>query len=163
MDISTSLPSSPRQLINPLPNSVKNQIFKSLHIEEQPVVALGRRQLDPMPPLPEPQNQPYQLLKRRGNIAKCNGCGKLFDKDREVYVFGRPEFEWYQKVDAINHVKFYKVGGIKNRYYCLLKSCILRRRPNFTNSSMAVTSIDEASATVKDQLQTEFSVTITSK
>ena len=80
-----------------------------------------------------------------------------------MYVFGRPEFEWYQKVDEINHVKFYKLGGIKNLYYCLLKSCILRRRPNFTNSSMAVTSIDEASATVKDQLQTEFSVTITSK
>ena len=31
--------------------------------------------------MPEPQMQPYTLMKRSGNVAKCHGCDSKFEKN----------------------------------------------------------------------------------
>ena len=114
------------------PKHVLATINKGLTILEQPVVPVGRS-LGVIPPQPEPQEQPYELLTRRGNISKCNGCGNNFDKcDTELFILGRTEFDWYPKIDHINNTKFYKVGSAKNYYYCCLKKCVLMHCPMLT-------------------------------
>ena len=42
------------------------------------------------PFMPEPQNDPYWLLKRTGNISKCHGCRS----DLDNYVLGRIECDF---------------------------------------------------------------------
>ncbi len=149
--------SNPRQLITPLSKSDRNQLFKKLVIPEQPVVTIGRGQLGPKPPLPEPQNQAYQLLKRKGNISVCNGCGNKFNKNQQaLHVIGRTEFDWYIKVDLVNQLKYYKVGGAKNLYYHLSQKCLLDRRPQFDVTSVVIKSDAEVPTGVLDEVSVQF-------
>ena len=83
---------SPRQLISPISKDILDGIYRNLIIIEQPSVPIGRT-MNPLPPLPEPQDQPYELLRRRGNISVCNGCRDKFDKSANDFILGRNEFE----------------------------------------------------------------------
>ena len=47
------------------------------------------------PSLPEPQNDPYWILKRSGHIKKCHGCEEEVGEN----VIGRWEVDYYPKVD----------------------------------------------------------------
>ena len=47
------------------------------------------------PSLPEPQNDPYWILKRSGHIKKCHGCEEEVGEN----VTGRWEVDYYTKVD----------------------------------------------------------------
>ena len=56
-------------------------------------ILLGQS-LEPKPPLPESQPQPYEVIKQCQQVSKCNGCGTMFDKtDEKLYIFGRKELE----------------------------------------------------------------------
>ena len=130
--------------------------MKGLDIPAQPVVQIGRT-LGVLPPQPEPQLQPYELLRRRGNISKCNGCGVNFNKhDSQLFVLGRTEFEWYPKVQ--NNTKFYKVGSAKNVYYCILKRCVLLRRPLLASGSLKIVYVGSNAVpeTVKNLIKEQF-------
>ena len=50
------------------------------------------------PSLPEPQNNPYWILKSSGHIKKCHGC----EEEVGEHVIGRWEVDYYPKVDKQN-------------------------------------------------------------
>ena len=73
------------------------RIYFSKQCSDQPIIPISFS-LSPMPPMPEPQMQPYNLLLRFGNVSKCHGCASLFDKTNEkLYVFGRKEEDRWEK------------------------------------------------------------------
>ena len=49
------------------------------------------------PNLPEPQNDPYWLLKREGSVKRCNGCS---EKTLGNIILGRIDLDFYPKVYA---------------------------------------------------------------
>ena len=106
----------------------------------QPVVHVGQT-LGIMPPPVEPQDQPYELMQRRGHISRCNGCRVKFNKnDPELFVLGRSEFEWYPKVP--NNSKFYKVGSTKKNCYCIQTRRLLIRRPMLDSLNIVYVGTD---------------------
>ena len=156
-DMDLTVVSNPRQLIKPLSKAEKDELFKKLVIMEQPVLQVGRGQLGPKPALPEPQNQPYQILQRKGNIASCNGCDQKFDKNiQALYILGRTEFDWYIKVDLVKQLKYYKVGGAKNLYYHLSQKCLVDRRPQLNVTSVVIKSDTKLPTGVLDELSVQF-------
>ena len=75
------------------------------------------------PALPEPQNDPYWLVKKEGNISTCNGC---FQKTLGVDVIARVELDYSVK-SFDDGSKQWKLGT-RPRYYhpfieCLRKRC----------------------------------------
>ena len=103
----------------------------------------------PMPPMPEPQMQPYNLLVRFGNVSKCHGCGLSFDKKNKLYVFGRKEEDWWPKVNKDLAVKQWCLTK-RNFYYCTRFSCILSRRPLLRKEN--VTIISEVDEDISDKI-----------
>ena len=49
----------------------------------------------------EPQNDPYWLLKRTGNISKCHGCKSNLDN----YVLGRIECDFFPLIQKEKDIK----------------------------------------------------------
>ena len=88
------------------------------------------RPLPMKPNLPEPQNDPYWLLKREGNIKRCNGCSEKTLGDK---ILGRVELEFYPQVYA-DGSKQWKVSCCPKYYHADLK-CLLARRLDFKINS----------------------------
>ena len=88
------------------------------------------RPLPMKPNLPEPQNDPYWLLKREDNIKRCNGCSENTLGD---IILGRIELDFYPKVYA-DGSKQWKVSCCPKYYHADLK-CLLERRPDFKINS----------------------------
>ena len=53
------------------------------------------------PFMPEPQNDPYWLLKRTGNISKCHACRS----DLDNYVLGRIECDFFPLIQKEKNIK----------------------------------------------------------
>ena len=62
------------------------------------------------PFVPEPLNNPYQIIKKTGNIRKHHGCGNIkkvgnirkhhgCSKDLDEYAVGRWEVDFFSKVE----------------------------------------------------------------
>ena len=91
---------------------------------DQPIIPIYFS-FPPMPPIPEPQMQPYNLLLRFGNVSKCHGCASLFDKTNEkLYVFGRKEDDRWEKENKDLAVKQF--------------SCLLARRPLLKKENITI-------------------------
>ena len=137
------------------PDCYMNDIRKMLKTSEQPVVSVGSYLIKP--PQPEPQPQPYELILRQGNISVCHGCEEPFDKENNLYILGRTEYDWYPKI--ANATKSYKISGARNHYYCLKKRCLLLRRPLVFDIKIVhggVTSVpDDIHAQIKDEFDTK--------
>ena len=138
------------------PKNVQKKIKDDLIIPVQPVVHVGQT-LGIMPPQVEPQDQPYELMQRRGHISRCNGCRVKFNKnDPELFVLGRSEFEWYPKVQ--NNSKFYKVGSAKNFYYCIQRRCLLMRRSMLNSLNIVYVGTDDIPEKVRNYIKEQFGV-----
>ena len=109
-----------------------------------------RQSLGPKSPQPEPQLQPYELIKQCKQVSKCNGCGFLFDKtDEKIYILGRNELEWYATT-----TKQYKIGQ-KDTYYCAKRWCILICRSHLDIKEIKTINKSE---NIKIGIETEFGV-----
>ena len=77
------------------------------------------------PFMPEPQNDPYWLLKRTGNISKCHACRS----DLDNYVLGRIECDFFPLIQKEKNIKvwFPETGP---KYYHRNLLCLKKRRPN---------------------------------
>ena len=96
--------SSKRIIISSISSTDQTKLKSLIKCNNQPEVPLGQS-FRPKPPQPEPQLQPYELIKRCQQVGKCNGCGTLFDKTVEkLYIPGRNE--WYEKLQPpLNYAK----------------------------------------------------------
>ena len=54
------------------------------------------------PFMPEPQNDPYWLLKRTVNLSKCHG----YKSDLDNYVLGRIECDFFPSIQKEKNIKF---------------------------------------------------------
>jgi len=109
----------------------------NLSVTTQRNFALGQG-MCPKLPQPEPQDQEYNVLKRSGNVSKCNGSANDFDKsDKELCVLARFEMDWYIYVDKIQGYKTYRTTK-RNFYYCIARRCILLRRPLVNISTIKI-------------------------
>ena len=77
------------------------------------------------PSLPEPQNDPYWILKKSGHIKKCHGCEEEVGEN----VIGRWEVDYYPKVDKQSCTKYW-TSKVDAFYYHLNIECLRKRRPN---------------------------------
>ena len=110
-----------------LMNAAKSSEFLDTSYIQNIEVPVGVS-LPPKPLMPEPQMQPYVLVKRAGNVAKCHGCGESFDKgDSSLHVLKRKENDWYPKTQKDTLTKRWALCS-KNFYYCIKFSCLLFRR-----------------------------------
>ena len=117
--------STKRRIISSISSTDLTKFKNLIKYNNQPKVPLGQS-FGPKPPQPDPQLQPYELIKRCQQVSKCNGCDTLFDKTAgKIYISGRND--WYGKVT--NSTKQYKIGQ-RNTYFWAKKRCILSRRPH---------------------------------
>ena len=72
------------------------------------------------------------------------------------YIMGRTEFDWYKKVDMVNQLKYYKVGGAKNLYYHLSQQCLVDRRPQLDVTSVVIKSDTKVPTGVLDEVSVQF-------
>ena len=85
--------STNRSIISPISSLELAKCKSLIKFNNQPEVPIGQS-LGPKLPQPEPQLQPYELIKRCKQVTKCNGCGFLFDKtDEKLYILGRNRTE----------------------------------------------------------------------
>ena len=71
--------STKRIIISSISSTDHTKLKSLIKCNNQPKVPLGQN-FGPKSPQPEPQLQPYELIKRCQQVSKCNGCGTLFDK-----------------------------------------------------------------------------------
>ena len=64
------------------------------------------------PFLPEPQNDPYGMVKRSGAIRKCRGCKESLNE----LVMGRIGIDFFPKVDPTKQIKYWVVSK-ETAYY----------------------------------------------
>ena len=115
------------------------------------MVTLGKI-LRAKPPKPEPQFQPYKLIKQCQQVSKCNGRGDSFDEtDKKFYSLGRNELEWYGKVTSTKEQ--YEIGQQKT-YYCVRKRYLLSRRPYLDISYLDILE------DTKMAIETEFEIKV---
>ena len=77
---------------------------------------------------PEPQNDPYWLVKREGNIRTCHGCLK---KTLGIDIFGRIESDYSVRVCRDDGAKQWKLSTKANYCHPTI-DCLLKRRPSMT-------------------------------
>ena len=116
--------------------SSANIVTKADSDNKQSKVPLSRP-IGPTPPMPEPQMQPYQIIKRYGNISKCHGCDGYFDKRETTWVLFRKETDWWPKTDMLEKTKQW-VQTKRNFYYCTSLSCLMMRRPSLKKENITV-------------------------
>ena len=147
--------STNRSIISPISSLEPAKCKSLIRPSNQPEVPLGQS-LGPKPPQPEPQLQPYELMKRCKQVSKCHGCGFLFDKtDEKLYILGRNELEWYRKVTTTT--KQYKIGQ-RNTYYCAKRRCILIRRPHVDVKEIKIITKSDVPEDIKMRTEAEFGV-----
>ena len=138
--------STNRSIISPIFSLVLAKCKSLIKFNDQPEVPIDQS-VGPKPPQPEPQLQPYELIKRCKQVSKCNGCGFLFDKtDEKLYILGRNELEWYNKQ--------YKIGQ-KSMYYCAKRIYILIRRSFLDIKEIKIITKSED---IKMGIESEFGV-----
>ena len=143
------------KIISPISSLELAKCKRLIKFNNQPEVPIGQS-LGPKPPQPEPQLQPYELIKRCKQISKCNGCGILFDiTDGKLYILERNELEWYEKIATTT--KQYKIGQ-RNTYYCAKRRCILIRRPNLEVKEIKIITKSDVLEDIKMESETEFGV-----
>ena len=81
------------------------------------------------PFLPEPQNDPYWMVKRSGAISKCRGCKESLNE----VVMGRIEIDFFPKVDPMKQIKYWAVS--KEAAYYVNISCLRKCRPSLDLAS----------------------------
>ena len=89
--------------------------------------------LPPTPAMPEPQNDPYWVIAKKGQMITCNGCKeKILGK----IILGRIELDYFPKfLEGSN-----KQWCLSNsaRYYHLDIECLRLRRPHLTLTEEAL-------------------------
>ena len=87
-----------------------------------------RNVLPPKPDLPEPQNDPYWLMKKVGSIKRCNGCKNDLDSE---FIIGRIEIDY---LPDVNHSKGGKrwAASTGPKYYHVSLTCLRNRRPSLS-------------------------------
>ena len=86
---------------------------------------------------PKPQNDPYWVLHRQGNISKCNGCG---EKINDSLIIGRVELDYFSKRHPDKSKQW--LLNTTPRYYHLKLSCLKIRRPNLKVSQKELRFMD---------------------
>ena len=76
-----------------------------LHVPQQKQVSLTET-LPRKPFPPDPQNDPYWMVKRSGAISKCCGCKDSLNK----VVMGGIEIDVFPKVDPMKQIKYWAVS-----------------------------------------------------
>ena len=77
------------------------------------------------PFMPEPQKNPYWLLKRTGNISKCRGC----KSDLDNYVLGHIECDFLLLIQKEKNIKVW-LPETSTKYYHPNSLCLKKRCPN---------------------------------
>ena len=79
--------------------------------------------MPPKPVLPQPQNEPYWLMKKSGSISKCRGCKEELGE----IILDILELDFFPKVD---HVKENKHCTLSSDASCSHPSinCLRKRR-----------------------------------
>ena len=89
--------------------------------------------LPPKPAIPESSSL-FFLMKLKGNISKCNGCERSFQKTSQspdsMAVIGRSEMDWYPYL-YLDGSKCWKLGREQRKYYHLNMACLHIRRSWF--------------------------------
>ena len=98
-------------------------IVTSVHVPQQKQMSLSET-LPRKPFLPEPQNDPYWMVKRSGAISKCRGCKESLNE----VAMGRIEIDSFPKVDPMKQITYWAVSK-EAAYYHVDISRIRKRRP----------------------------------
>ena len=101
------------------------------------------------PCLPEPQNDPYWLTKRGGNIRTCNGC---LQKSFGIDIIRRIELDFTIKPFG-DGSKQWKLSN-RPRYYHPSIECLRKRRSNviITKENIRVDSASRLTAGIVSAL-----------
>ena len=147
--------SANRSIIWPISSLELAKCKSLIKFNNQPENSIGQS-LGPKAPLPEPQLQPYELIKRCKQVSKCNGGGFSFDKTHEkLYILGRNELKCYGKVATTT--KQHKIGQ-RNTYYCAKRRYILIRRPHLDIKEIKIITKSDVPEDIKMGIETEFGV-----
>ena len=76
--------------------------------------------------MPEPQDDPYWIIGKTGNIPKCYGCNEEL---KDGIVLGRTEFDYFPLVKKESNFKYW-AAKMDAHYYHADMECIRKRRPN---------------------------------
>ena len=89
--------------------------------------------LPPKPAIPE-SSSPFFLMKLKGNISKCNGCERSFQKTSQfpdsMAVIGHSEMNWYPYL-YLDGSKCWKLGREQRNYYHLNLARLRKPHPWF--------------------------------
>ena len=77
------------------------------------------------PFMAEPQNDPYLLLKRTGNISKCRGC----KSDLDNFVLDCIECDFFPLIQKEKNIQVW-FPETSPKYYHSYLLCLKNRRPN---------------------------------
>ena len=99
-----------------------------MQIPNQPKTPLNKK-MTAKPPMPEPQDDPYWIIGKTGNISKCYGCSEEL---KDGIVLGRMEFDYFPLVKKESKYKYW-ASKIDAHYYHDDIECIRKRRP-YANS-----------------------------
>ena len=78
MPSASSIPLKTKKILSPMSNKKLDQCKSVISFVDEPWVPIST--FNPVPPLPEPHDQCYELVKRKGNISTCCGYKLKFDK-----------------------------------------------------------------------------------
>ena len=93
----------------------------SLYVPQQKQMSLTGT-LPRKPFLPEPQNDPYGMVKRFGAISKFRGCKESLND----VVMAKIEIVFFPKVDLTKQIKYWAVSK-EAAYYHVNISCLRKR------------------------------------
>ena len=143
--------STKRSIISSISSTDLTKLKSLIKCNNQSEVPLGQS-FGPKPPQPEPQSQPYELIKRCQQVSKSNGCGTFFEKtNKKLYILGRNE--WYRKVTTTT--KVCKIDH-SNTYYWTKKRCIFSRRPHLDIREVKILTKSYVPEDIKMGIKTEF-------
>ena len=77
--------------------------------------------------MPEPEDDPYWIIWKTGNISKCFDCSEEL---KDGIVFGRMEFDYFPFVKKESNYMYW-AAKIDAHYYHADIECIRKRHPNF--------------------------------
>ena len=94
-----------------------------MEVPKQTQVPL-HKPLPQKPSMPEPQNDKYWLMKKSGNISKCNGCKEQLGN----LVLGRIESDFFPMIQKDDNIKYWS-PETSPKYYHPHQACLRKRRP----------------------------------
>ena len=95
--------------------------------------------LPPTPAMPEPQNDPYWVIVKKGQMITCNGCK---EKTLGKIILGRIELDYFPKFLEDSN-KQWRLSN-SARYYPLDIECLRLRRPHLTLTEEALRFVPDA-------------------